>query len=555
MVGTQEERLLELNNLYPNWECHTLWSRFEINAKRFYDTEFLVFENVSYTYEETLEWVNHTADSLWNLGVRPSTHVAVMLHNCPEYIFLIFALSKLGAVKVPLNVHMKDCELQYVLNHSDSSVLISEHTISELVLNQIPQLKKVVVKTANSFMEDNRQISWNRFITCKKTQFLFDEIIQNPDSLSDIIFTSGSTSTPKGVMVHHDMLWRNAYSSCYCRRMEIGRRMFVPIPLFHAFAYVEGLLAMVLMGGTVIMLEEKFTPEHALEMMKRHRANDIICVSLIMMNLLMKGNIKSEEFKDMHAAYWASTCPKWVWNAGKEAFGISDVVTSYGMTECGSTVSMLTPMDPPEYVSKCNGKVKPGGSTTAAENSQVLFETKICDVTTGEQLDVGQAGELCCRGKSVTRGYYNNSEANEKAFDSEGWFHTGDICVFDENGYMTFIGRNNDMYKINGENVSPQFLDQVIGRCPLVRAVETVGIPSERCGEVGVAFIDAEQPGAWTEAEIRLYCKEHLAGFQIPKHIIFLRQEQFPRTGSGKVPKYKLKKLAEEILYEEKREG
>ena len=558
MLGTEQERLRELDRMYPIWKPHTLWTLFEQSAARFDQQELLSWEEGSVTYGQARQEVDRIARGLLAIGVRPGDHVGLLLHNCPDFLYLTFALSKIGAVKVLINPSIGREELRFVLCQAEVTFLVSEKIVDDQILSQVPSFQKLVVLKRNPYYQSEKLIYVLDFLrladACGEEVRALPLGAQDPNGLSDIVFTSGSTSRPKGVMCTHDMLLRSAYGTCYCRRMEVGRRLFIPIPFFHLFGYVEGVLSVLFVGGTVIFSNRKFEPRHALSLMRRKRANDIICVSPVMMKLLTVGNPCPEQYPDMHAAYWASTCPDWVWDCGRAAFGITDVTTGYGMTECGSTSNMLRPTDPPDYVKRCNGRMKQAGAAGRPETGGNLLELKICDPETGTELPAGQTGEILCRGTTMTPGYYHNESANREAFDRDGWFHTGDLGSFDTDGYLIFQGRRNDMYKINGENVSPLFLDSVIGRCPLVKAVETVGIAHPSYGEVGVAFVDLLDTSEHNKRELYHFCHEHLAPFQIPKYYIFLDNALWPRTGSGKIKKSDLRLLAEQKIAGEEAE-
>ncbi len=541
MKGTAEERLAWLDQLYPTWEEHTLWTRFAENVKKYRDRIFLICQDQSYTYEDIKIGADHMARSLYALGVRPGDHVAVFLYNSPEYLYMIFALAKLGAVKIPVNMKLGDEEKAYVLRQSDASWAVGTKLPPEEILREIPALKGWV-----------RADRWKEFWNFGEgiSEELVEQTEQesrDPKGVCDIMYTSGSTSFPKGVMLTHDMILRSSFGSCRTRLMEEGRRMFIPIPFYHIFAYNEGIMTMLHVGGTMVISENKFDPVTSLELMKKHQVHDIICVSIVMIEILERGKPKPEDYPHLHAAYWASTCPEWVWDAGKKAFGITDVTTGYGMTECGSTSTLMSPLAPSDQVKHYVGKLKDGG-VAGMNGTGSLIQLKICDPDTGEEVLTGKPGEILCRGLTVTPGYYRNPEANQKAFTEDGWFHTGDLGWFQEDGLLTFCGRTNDTYKINGENVSPQFLDQMIGKCPLVEQVEVVGIRHDRYGEAGVAFVDVKEDTPQSRQEIENYCRQTLARFQVPKYFIYENSERWPRTATGKVQKGKLRERAQELV-------
>ena len=537
MIGTSEERLRGLHRRYPSYVPHTLWTRFSENAGRYADKVFLIHQERSYTYGEVKEQVNRTAASLYAIGVRVGDHVAVALKNCPEYVYLTFAIAKLGAVKIPFNPKLGADEYRYILKQADADYLFCSQRPQQL---DVPSLKEtVLLRDWDSFISEGDAVA-------AEGAGAYSRGHQNPMGMSDIMFTSGSTSSPKGVILTHDMLLRSSFGTVCMRRMEFGRRIMVPIPFYHIFAYNEGLLPALYVGGTVIISDRKFDPENVLYLMKKHRANDIICVSLIMLHLLEQTRPRPEDFPDLHAGYWASTCPAWVWDRARKCFGITDVTTGYGMTECGSTTTLLTPDDPPEYVKSFHGKVKNAGALGMPELGGRLLSVKICEAGTGRELPACETGEICCRGVTVTPGYYKNPEADSAGFTHDGWFRTGDLGRIAENGYLVYTGRISDEYKINGENVSPQYLDSVISRCPGVRAVEVIGVPDQRYGAVGVAFIDPCDSA--DHGEIVSYMKTHLAGFQIPKYIFYGKSGQWPRGSSGKTKPSDFRKVAVQCL-------
>ncbi len=219
------------------------------------------------------------------------------------------------------------------------------------------------------------------------------------------------------------------------------------------------------------------------------------------------------------------------------------------MTECGSTSTLMSPLDREHGVKHYVGRLKDGGAAGKKEYDGHLIQLKICDLDTGKEAETGKQGEILCKGLTVTPGYYKNDEANRNSFTEDGWFRTGDLGCFNEEGYLSFQGRKSDTYKINGENVSPQYVDIIIGQCPDVEQVEVVGINSERYGEMGVAFIDAGEADEEKKERIKAYCKQKLARFQVPKYYVFENNENWPRTSTGKVQKRKLRERAQNMTF------
>lgn len=545
MIGTTRERLCELDSLYPEWEADTLWTRFEKNAERFRENAFIYYKDRVYTYGEALARINRIAAGCAACGMS-GAHVGVLLYNSPEYVFLTFALAKIGAVKVPVNMKLSIKEKLYVIRQSECRFVIS-HDTEKLPPASLKEtaVERMIVRFGKE--EDTKTgivIGWDRFLEMGQEMDAPVLVYSDPDGISDILYTSGSTTFPKGVMLTHDLLLRSSFATCRTRRMETGRRILAPIPLYHIFAYNEGLLAAMWAGGCIVLADRKADGAYILELLKKSRANDIICVPVIMIHLLEAIGDEPQEFPDLHAGYWASTCPDWVWDAAKKKLGIEDVTTGYGMTECGSTTTMSVPGCTTEELKTGQGRLKDSGCAGSEAYGGRLVEVEIRDMETGRNLPAGETGELYCRGLTVMKGYYKNPEANKACFDPEGWFATGDVGVMDMIGRFTFQGRKDSMYKINGENVSPQYLNYVIGGCSQVKAVETIGIQNPRYGEVGVAFIELSSDTKENRNKVSEYISEHLADFQLPKYIVSGDSGVWPRTACGKISPGELRKDA-----------
>ncbi|MDO4268241.1 MAG: class I adenylate-forming enzyme family protein [Eubacteriales bacterium] len=515
MKGFMKDRLEELNRLYPVWEKKTIWDFFEATGKRFPNRVFIGMENrENVTYRETAERALYAAEGLSAMGVRPGDHVAVQMDNSVEQITLFLALSALGAVKIPVNPALSAGELEYVLNQSESRFCLREPVYGD--------------KPFHPEKGDS-------------------------GSISDIIYTSGSTNAPKGVMLTHDMLMRSAWSSCLNRGFESGRKILVPIPLFHVYGYVEGLLTAILTGGAVYLRGGKFTAEPVARYIKESGVNDILSVPAQMMALIRFLKDNPEKFPELHSVYCsASVCPAWVWPGIRSVFGVEDVITGYGMTEVSGASMQTAPGDGDEILNTRAGRLLPGGAGGLPELGGRQIQYRVVDRDTGTDCPAGRAGELWCRGPVVTCGYYNRPEENRRAFTEDGWFKTGDCGWFDEAGYLAMEGRLDDMYKINGENVSPKFLEDVLGGCPQIHSVEVVGTPDEKHGQVGAAFIQLKSDSAENRLAAEAYARERLAKFQVPKYFIYMKAEDWPRTSTGKVQKFRLKELAAEAAEEKK---
>lgn len=547
MIGTTEERLREIDRMYPVWEEDTLWTRFEKNAARFGERPFVLFQGKTYSYRESLREVKRLARGFYSFGIRKGDHVAVLLYNSPEYVFLTFALSMLGAVKVPVNMKLSPVEKAFVIRQSDCGYAIG-HSLKKLPEKSLVGLKGLILRHTEEM--DAPVCPWTGWDAMLSVGEAVREkeipVNHNALSLSDIMYTSGSTSFPKGVMLTQDMMLRSSFGTCRSRRMEVGRRILVPIPLYHIFGYNEGMLAAMWVGGSIVLCDRKAEGSYILELLRTSQANDIISVPLIIMRILEALGDTTANLPDMHAGYWASTCPDWIWDRAKEAFGITDVTTGYGMTECGSTTTLFSPGCESRDLMRYQGYLKDCGCAGAEMENHRLLEIQIRDPETGEVLPTGTLGELFCRGLTVTNGYYKNSEANEASFHEGGWFATGDMGILEADGKFSFQGRKDFQYKINGENVSPQRLNTIIGSSRTVRAVETVGIESERYGARGVAFVELERDNDKNRKKLEKEMQKSMADFEIPRYIVVSSGGSWPRTSCGKINPHALKQLAEQ---------
>jgi len=556
-----EERRKKLLARYPQWRNMTLYEGFAFKAAQCPDRVFFVVEGKYCTYAEVLKEADRISAALWSMGLREGGCAAVALSNRIEFVTVTFALAKIGAVKVPVNRNACPRELEFILGQTEAGFLITERPVDTGGADVCPGLRHIICLDGGG-KRGGRNLSWEDFLEqgngCgeqdenqKLDRLREPEIFRDADGVCDIIYTSGSTGRPKGVMLTHDMLWRSAFASCVNRGYERGRRIYVPLPLFHVYGYVEGLLAAVLAEGSILITRGKFQVEKALGAMELYGANDILSVPSIMMKILQHPSLDRYNLKELHGVYCsASICPKWVWKAIREKLGVREVITGYGMTEVSGASMQTAPDDDNAVLAGRVGKILYGGPAGDERLGGNVIEYKVIDENGGE-LPQGGCGQLLCRGPIVTLGYYRDEEATALCFDADGWLKTGDVGYFDENGYLKFLGRCNDMYKINGENVSPQYLDKIISKCGHVVTVETVGVPDEKLGWIGAAFVDAGCPDQETKDMIMEYCKENLAPYQMPRYFFFTDSSTWPHTTTGKVQKYKLRDMARKLMEEE----
>lgn len=560
------ERRDALEKEFPVWPRDTVATHFSKVCTQYKDRPFIYMPDVTVTYGEIWENAWKYAKALLNLGVSRRDHIAILMENDPTYPSLMIAASLIGAVFIPINTMLRMNELEYILCQSDTRFLILHQTIkgnhhgdtmSKLMDNPIFQKKSLLqhvicIPNKENPLNDRFQL-WDEF--CMGADLIQDEELKQrwsescyPDEVGAIIYTSGSTGKSKGVMQTHDMLLRCSYSTCLSRAIENGRVTFAPLPFYHCFNIIEGILAMSFVGGALIS-PSGFSPLNALQMMEKFRANDFLCVPSMLVPLLNHPRVSEFNLSNLFAMWCgAAPAPVPVWQRAVEVLGLTEVCTGYGQTEVTSSGVTTEFGDPIELVSSRVGRPKPGGVCGLPEFNGSTVQYKTIDRDTGKDLSPGSIGELVVRGNTVTRGYYNKPEETAQAINKDGWLRTGDVGRIDENGYIELLGRSKDLYKVSGELVAPREVEEVISKHPAVNQVYIVGVPDALTTEAGGAFVELKPGKSCIRREIIDWCSSHVARFKIPRHIWFVEPSDWPMTSTGKVQKFRLKEMAEARL-------
>lgn len=560
------ERREALESQYPTWARETLATHFSKACATYTDRPFIHTEDETNTYGEIWANANIYAKSLLKLGVKRRDHIAILMENDLAYPALMMASSLIGAVFIPINTMLGENELSYILRQSDADFLIAHQevkgnhhgeTIAKLLDNPSfqaeSQLQKVVCIANKDEEIDHRFQSWETF--CEDGETITDDQLAQrseasnyPDEVAMILYTSGSTGNPKGVMLTHDMLLRSSYSTCLSRAIENGRVTFAPLPFYHCFAMIEGILAMSFVGGSLVAAS-KFTPLSALQMMEKFQANDLLCVPSMLVPLLNHERVSEFDLSNLFAMWCgAAPAPVSVWERAIDVLGLTEVCTGYGQTEVTSSGVTTEVGDPIERISIRVGRPKIGGVAGLSEFNGSIVQYKTIDPDTGEDLASGSIGELTVRGNTVTNGYYNKPRETAETIDKDGWLRTGDVGRIDENGYLQHLGRSDDLYKVSGELVAPRETEEVISKHPSVNQVFIVGVPDRITTEAGAAFIELKPNEDLTRREIIDWCSSSVARFKIPRHVWFIEPTDWPMTSTGKVQKFRLKDMAKERL-------
>ena len=527
-------------------------------ARKFGAREGLVFQDRRYSFTEVADETDRAAKGLMAMGISRGDHVALWLNNSAQWIFISFALAKVGAVQVPINTRFRTSDLEYVVRQSDSAVLITHDRSGPI--NYLDMVRKVIsLPSSGSEVEDEnfpelRQViildakdhdgttSW---AACLKAGVEIDDdalaaraASVDPDDAFLIMYTSGTTGFPKGAMHSHRLIFNNemrAYRMAYTSNDVILNYL----PLFHAFSYSECALMSLLTGARQI-ITETFDPEESLDLVAAEGVTLIQGFEAHLKSLTEAQEARPRDISTLRTGIFAagmhSATP--VVRRGAKALAPLINLSGFGMTECWLGVALNSLDDSEDLRCESSGYVGMGYEIRIADPN--------ADPDTGDDQPIGVPGELLVRSEFLMQGYYKKPEETAAAFDADGWFHTGDTAEWLEGGYMRFLGRYKDMLKVGGENVDPMETEGFLLEHEEVHQIAIVGFPDDKLSEVPVAFVE-RAPGTHIEADgIIDLCRGKVASFKIPRHVFFV--DEFPMTASGKIRKVDLRAEAVRLL-------
>jgi len=555
-----EEARAHLEREWGPWQSRTTAQVLDHVAQRYPDRPFILTDNLTWTYSEAAADSVRLAAGLWAAGIRPGDHVAVVMANFPETILLKFAAARLGAVSVSVNFLLRGDDLHYVLRQSRSKLLITMdqfrglNYLSELdgfapgwdagASQELPDLKRAFVFPTGEHTSSRQVPSLDDLIALGADvtdQQILEQTAQvDPQATSDLLYTSGTTGRAKGVLLHHDAVVRTAYSSAYTRALWDGYRIAYALPIYHVFGYVEATIGVLFPVGSVVP-RTVFDAHDLLTTVERHRADEIMCVPAMTVALLEQVTHKDYDLSSLSTVFSSGAAhPPEMWHQMIERFGASRLFSGYGQTETTASTVCIHPDDPVERMQTTNGKYKPAGVAGDPSLGGRLAVYKVVDPATGEEVPPGQVGELLARGPIMTRGYFDKPKETADLFTEDGWLRTGDLGRVDEQGYLTLTGRKKEAYRFSGELVQPGDVERILLQHPGVAEAHVVGVPHPRFGEVGWACVVPAAGHSPTESELIDFCRERLARFKVPARVIFMKSDDFPRSVTGKVQKFKL---------------
>ncbi|KZR59500.1 AMP-binding protein [Bacillus badius] len=527
-------------------------------AKQLPQHEALVYpdRNLRYTYSEFDRLCRKAARGLMALDIDKGEHIAVWATNVPEWVTLQFATGKMGAVLVTVNTNYRAAELEYLLQQSESQtlVLIEDYrgnsyidTIYEicpelyssepgkLSSKRLPLLKNVVVLSEKTY---SGTYNWADILELAErvTEEQLDARTAElePDEVINMQYTSGTTGFPKGVMLTHSNLINNAFHIAGCMELTEQDRLCIPVPFFHCFGCVIGTMACVTVGATMVPVQE-FDPEAVLTTVEAEKCTALHGVPTMFIAELNHPNFSNYDLSSLRTGVMAgSNCPVEVMKAVMNTMNMEEITICYGQTESSPVITQTRTNDPVELRVETVGRALPD------------VEVKIVEPGSSRELPPNRQGELCTRGYHVMKGYYNNLEATKEAIDEEGWLHTGDLAVMDENGYIRVTGRLKDMIIRGGENIYPREIEEFLYTHPKILDAQVIGVPDEKYGEELIAWIILKEGETASADEIKDYFKDKISRHKIPKHIRFTKE--YPMTASGKIQKFKLREQSMSLL-------
>ncbi|MDD9828153.1 MAG: FadD3 family acyl-CoA ligase [Deltaproteobacteria bacterium] len=470
-------------------------------------------------------------------GVQRGDRVAIWAPNLPVWVVAALGLQSAGGVLVPLNTRFKAAEAAYVLRKSRARLLctlgdfLGVNYAESLAGESLPHLEGVISLQG----EAKGAEPWDGFLSGGATVPPQDararaESVESGD-LSDLLFTSGTTGNPKGVMTAHGQNLRVFDTWSRCVGLRAGDRYLIIPPFFHSFGYKAGWLACLLRGATALPQLVFDVPE-VLERIGRERITVLPGPPTLYQSILAHPARAQANLSPLRLAVTgAAPTPVELIRRMKDELGFDTVLTAYGLTESCGTVSMCGQDDDAETIATTSGRALPD------------VEVRCVDAD-GREVARGEPGEVWVRGYNVMRGYFDDPEATAQAIDAEGWLHTGDIAVMDSRGYLRITDRIKDMFISGGFNVYPAEIESALFAHEEIAQAAVIGVPDERMGEVGMAFV-APVPGAAPRAEdISTWCRERMANYKAPRFVRIV--ESLPVNASGKVQKFVLRDWARE---------
>ena len=526
----------------------TIGSHFDKAVERWPEREALVVrhQNIRWSYRDLQREVDALAAGLLALGLQPGERIGIWSHNNSEWVLAQLATAKAGLILVNINPAYRLAELDYALNKVGCRALITMPSFKtsdyigmlrelapeldraepgRLEAGRLPALRTVIRMGAErtAGMLNFADIAGRAGEAHRRRLAELSPRLQFDDPIN-IQFTSGTTGHPKGATLSHHNILNNGFFIGEAMRLTERDRLLIPVPLYHCFGMVLGNLACLTHGAAIVYAGEAFDPLAVLQTVEAERCTALHGVPTMFIAELGHPRFKEFDLSTLRTGVMAgSPCPIEVMKRVVAEMHMAEVTIAYGMTETSPVSFQSSTSDPLEKRVSTVGRIQPH------------IEVKIVD-REGRIVPAGTPGELCTRGYSVMRGYWDDAERTSEAIDAAGWMHTGDLATVDDEGYCNIVGRIKDMVIRGGENVYAREIEEYLYRHPAIQDVQVIGVPDPKYGEELCAWIKVK-PGQTLSADaVRAFCQGQIAHYKIPRYVKFV--DGFPMTVTGKIQKY-----------------
>ncbi|MCY3650262.1 MAG: AMP-binding protein [Acidimicrobiaceae bacterium] len=496
-----------------------------------------VEQGLRYSYTEFAGEVDRVARGLMGIGVAKGDRVGIWSPNYAEWVLVQYATARIGAILVTINPAYRSSELEYVLNQSQVSVLVAvESFLTSDYRSMITEVWDRVRAERVIYLHTS---DWDTLLAASESvsaDRLEERSAQlEPDDAINIQYTSGTTGFPKGATLSHRNILNNGLFIGEACKYTAADRVCIPVPFYHCFGMVLGNLACTTHGSAIVIPAAGFNAGATLQAVAAERCTSLYGVPTMFIAELGEPDLADYDLSSLRTGIMAgSPCPIEVMRQVVDQMNMSEVTIAYGMTETSPVSTQTSADDPLEKRVTTVGRVHPH------------VEIRIVDPATGEVVPRGTSGEFQTRGYSVMLGYWNEPERTAEAIDTDGWMHTGDLAVMDDDGYVNIVGRIKDMIIRGGENVYPREVEEFLYTHPDIVDVQVIGVPDTRYGEEIMAWVQLRDGADTTTDDIKDFCRGTIAHYKVPRYIKLT--DTFPMTITGKVQKFKMREQSIEEL-------
>lgn len=513
-------------------------------------------QDVRWTYRELQEQVDKLATGFLALGIEPGDRVGIWGPNSYEWVMVQLATAKIGAIMVCINPAYRLYELEFALNKVECKVVVAAEAFKtsdylgmlsalapelaasdpgKLKAGKLPHLRTVVrmgAEKTEGMLNFGAVCRLGGEDEARRLQAL--QVVLKPDDAINIQFTSGTTGNPKGATLTHCNILNNGYLAGEAMKLTEADRLCIPVPLYHCFGMVLAVLACVSHGSAMVFPGEAFDPLETLRTVEAERCTALHGVPTMFITELDHPQFGEFDLSSLRTGIMAGApCPVEIMKRVISQMHMENILIGYGQTEVSPLNHMTLPNDSLERRTETVGRAVP------------WVEIKVVDES-NRVVPVGEKGEICTRGYSVMREYWNDPERTAETIDEAGWLHSGDLATMDEEGYVRIVGRIKDMIIRGGENIYPREVEEFLYQHPAISEVQVFGIPDEKMGEEVCAWVQLNEGQSMTEDELKAFCKDQITHFKIPRHVRFVTE--YPMTVTGKIQKFVMRDQMVEAL-------